>query len=195
MELLLAAAAGFACGMLPNAVLVAKLFRLPDPRGYGSGNPGATNVMRSGNRLAGRLVFVLDCAKGLLPALACGWLLAAEGAASLAALGAVAGHVWSPLLRFKGGRGVATGLGGFYAIDWRLGLFATAMWLLVYLMTRIASLASVAAVVATMLLASWLHPFGSYPAVAVAGMAMIITIRHRQNLKKLAEGTEHSFKK
>ena len=193
IEIAISIVAGFVCGMLPSAILMARAFGLPDPRSYGSGNPGATNVSRQ-NKWVGRLVFVLDCAKGLLPALACGALLEYEGAASLAALASVAAHVWNPLLKFKGGRGVATGFGGLFAIDWRLGLLAVGMWLTVYGMARISSLASVCAVIAAMLLAVWLHPFGSHPAVAASGIAMIIVLRHRDNFKRLKEGTESSFK-
>ena len=166
---------------------------LPDPRGYGSGNPGATNVMRSGNKMAGRLVFVLDFAKGLLPVVACANFLEAGEVAPVAAFFAVAGHVWSPWLRFKGGKGVATGLGSLLGVDWLLFLVSVAVWAFLYLVTRTVSIASVACFIVAMLAAAWLYDFGSYPAVSIAGMAMIITIRHRQNLSDLRSGKERKF--
>lgn len=193
VDLLIAAVAGFLSGSIPFATTVAKVMKLPDPRSYGSGNPGATNVMRSGNKLAGRLVFVLDFLKGLVPVFACDMLLGTAGAGSVAGFAAVAGHVWNPWLRFKGGKGVATGIGVLLAVDWRLFSIALAVWLLVYLALRTVSVASVLSFIAAMLAAGWLYEFGAYPAVAVAGIAMVITIRHRQNLVDLKAGKERKF--
>lgn len=192
-ELAIAALAGFVSGSVPFAVLVAKLMGLPDPRGYGSGNPGATNVMRSGNKWAGRLVFLLDFAKGLAPAVACEMFLEAEGMGSVAGFAAVAGHCWNPWLGFRGGKGVATGFGILLGIDWRVFLFAVAAWAALFLAWRTVSVASVASVMAAMLFAQWLHEFGSYPAVCTAGMAMVITIRHRRNMSDLIAGKERRF--
>lgn len=193
VDLALAALAGFLAGMLPSATLVSRSMGLPDPRTYGSGNPGATNVMRTGNRLAGRLVFALDLLKGLLPALACAQAVETEGAAAVAGFFSVMGHVWNPLLRMRGGKGVATGLGALVAVDWRVFLAAGAVWLALYLATRTVSLASVSGFVVAMLAAAWLHEFGSLTAACVAGMAMVITVRHRRNLKDLSQGTERTF--
>ena len=188
-----AALAGLGAGMIPVAVLVAKVMGLPDPRSYGSGNPGATNVMRGGSKFAGRLVFVLDFAKGLAPALACEALLDPPGMGAVAAFAAVAAHAWNPFLRLRGGRGVATGLGGLLGFDWQLGALAVALWLLVYSMSKTVSLASVFAFLGAMLLAAWLYPFGSYHAAGAAGIAMVVVIRHRQHLSKLAAGGDDRF--
>lgn len=192
-ELAIAALAGFVAGSIPFAVLVAKMMGLPDPRGYGSGNPGATNVMRSGNKWAGRLVFLLDFAKGLAPAVACEIYLDAEGMGSVAGFAAVAGHCWNPWLGLKGGKGVATGFGALLGIDWRVFMFAVAAWAALFLAWRTVSVASVASVIAAMLFSQWLYEYGSYPAVCTAGMAMIIVIRHRRNMADLLAGKERKF--
>ena len=192
-DLLYAILAGLLAGMIPTAVIVARLMKLPDPRSYGSKNPGATNVMRTGNKHAGIMVFLIDYLKGFGPALACGLLLIPTGLAAVTAFLAVVAHAWNPLLKFRGGRGVATGFGGLFAVDWRLGTMAAAMWGLVYSMSKTVSLASVFSFIAAMLLAAWLYPYGSYMAAGTAGIAMVVIIRHRQHLMKLAGGGEDKF--
>ena len=193
IDLLIAGVVGFLSGSLPFATIVAKAMKLPDPRSYGSGNPGASNVLRSGNKWAGRLVFALDLLKGVLPVVACAMLLETDDVGSLAGFAAVAGHVWSPWLRFKGGKGVATGFGALLGIDWRLFLLSIAVWVVIYFALRTVSVGSVASFIAAMIASAWLYEFGSYPAVATAGMAMVITIRHRQNLADLKAGKERKF--
>ena len=192
-ELAIAALVGFACGSIPFAVLVAKAMRLPDPRSYGSENPGATNVMRSGNKPAAFLVFALDMLKGVLPALACQWLLETEQIAAVAGVFAVAGHIFTPWLRFRGGRGVATGCGALLAIDWRVGIATLLVWYAIFRMTRTSSLASVGAIMVAMLVCAWQYEFGSYTATGVAAIALMIVLRHRQNFKALREGKERKF--
>ena len=194
-EILAAAAAGFAVGSIPFAVLVAKGFGLADPRNYGSGNPGATNVMRSGNKLAGRLVFFLDFAKGALPP---GLIIllapASAASAAAAAAAAVIGHVFSPLLGFKGGKGVATGLGAILALDWKLFAVAVGAFALVYLLLRMVSMASVIGMVAAAAAAVLLAP-GSATATALATIAFIVVIRHRENFRRVLAGQELAFRR
>lgn len=189
-----AALFGFACGSIPFALLIAKAFGLQDPRSYGSGNPGATNVMRSGNKLAGRLVFVADCLKGLLPGLACSFLFDSDAGAAAAGM-AVVGHVWSPWLKFQGGRGVATGFGALFAMDWRCGLIAVGVWALLFLSTKVVSLASASAFVAAAVASFWLFNAEGIVGAALPGIAMVIIIRHRANFKDLLAGKERSFAK
>lgn len=193
MYLLLGGLVGFACGSIPFALIVAKAFKLPDPREYGSGNPGATNVMRSGNKLAGRLVFICDCGKGLVPTLWFGLAYAHQDAAAVCAAMTVAGHVWSPWLNFRGGRGVATGFGALFGMDWRFGLVAVAVWTLVYFPTKVVSLASTGAFVVAMLVSFWVLERGELTAVSIAAITLVIVLRHKQNFKDLLKRQERKF--
>ena len=169
-------------------------FGLADPRSYGSENPGATNVMRSGNRLAGRLVFLLDFAKGALPAgLRCpaGW--PRRPRRPQPAAGAVAGHVFSPLLGIQGRQGgVATGMGAILALDWRLFALAAGVFALVYVLLRLVSMASVIGMVVAAAAAVLLAP-GSPAASALATIAFIVVMRHRANFKRMLAGQEKAF--
>lgn len=193
MYLLLGGVVGFACGSIPFALIVAKAFGLQDPREYGSGNPGATNVMRSGNKLAGRLVFACDCGKGLLPTLGFGLAYAHQDAAAVCAAMAVAGHVWSPWLGYRGGRGVATGFGALFGLDWRFGLLAVLVWALVYFPTKVVSLASTGAFLVAMLASFWVLEQGDLTAVSMAAIALVIVLRHRQNFQDMLKGRERKF--
>ena len=193
VELIGAAVLGFVCGSIPFAVIISKLFKLPDPRKFGSNNPGATNVMRSGNKLAGRLVFALDFAKSLVPALVALMLTDNLDIVSVIAGMAVVGHVWSPWLNWHGGRGVATGFGALLAINWMCGLLAAAVWFTFYFAVKVVSIASVFAFVAATVAAFFIPEIVGVAKAAIPGVAMIIVIRHRDNLKKLSQGTEHSF--
>ena len=191
VELAVAAVAGFALGSIPFAVLVARAFGLADPRQHGSGNPGATNVMRSGNRLAGRLVFGLDFAKGAV-ATALGLLVAGPAAAAAAAIGSVLGHVFSPLLSFRGGKGVATGFGAILAIDWQLFAVAVGAFAVVYAMLRMVGMASVIGMVAAAATAVLLAS-GTPAATALATIAFVVVLRHRENFKRMLAGEELAF--
>ena len=193
-ELLAVGAAGFAFGSIPFAVLVARGFGQADPRSYGSENPGATNVMRAGNRFAGLLVFLLDFAKGALPTGFCLLIAGEPAAAAAAAVGAVAGHVWSPLLGFRGGKGVATGMGAILGLDWQLFAAAAATFALVYLLLRLVSMASVIGMVVAAAAAVLLNP-GSPQATALATIAFIVVIRHRANFKRMLAGQELAFRR
>jgi acyl phosphate:glycerol-3-phosphate acyltransferase len=183
--------AGYLLGSVPFAVLVSHALRLADPRSYGSGNPGATNVLRSGNRIAALLTLIGDGAKGAAAvgiglALADGveWLPIASGAA------AFVGHLYPLFLRFRGGKGVATYLGVLLALDVSVGLATCALWLAVAYASRYSSLASmVAALAAPGLLAAWRVPPLSATAI-VATMAAVLVWRHRANIVKLAHGEE-----
>ncbi|MEO7150277.1 MAG: glycerol-3-phosphate 1-O-acyltransferase PlsY [Burkholderiaceae bacterium] len=190
---LLAILAGYLMGSLSFAVLVSRAMGLSDPRRYGSGNPGATNVLRSGNKLAALLTLLLDAAKGFVPVLLV--RLYGErfglGEATLALVGLAAflGHLWPVFFRFKGGKGVATAAGVLLALNPWLGLATLATWLIIAAFFRYASLAS--------LVAAAFAPFyqlliwgGGPVAVAVAAMSLLLVWRHRGNLRKLMEGTE-----
>jgi glycerol-3-phosphate acyltransferase PlsY len=179
----------FAIGSIPFGVLLAKLFRLPDPRSIGSGNIGATNMLRTGNKKVAALTLLLDAAKGLVPViLAYQWFDAGAPLAALALLVALASHCYTPFLRGKGGKGVATALGGAFALSWPVGIAFCCSWLLTFMFTRYVSLASIVALVSIALVA-WLR-LGGDTALIVGFAALIGIWRHRENMKRLRAGTE-----
>ena len=145
----LAALLAYLVGSIPFAVIVSRAMGLPDPRSFGSGNPGATNVLRSGNKAAAVLTLAGDALKGWVPVWAAIELGLGDPVVAVVALAAFLGHVFSVWLRFKGGKGVATAAGAIVALDWRVGAAALVTWVAVVLATRYSSLGSlVAAIVA-----------------------------------------------
>lgn len=194
---LLAAVVGYLVGSIAFAVIVSRVMRLEDPRNYGSGNPGATNVLRSGSKAAAVLTLALDVLKGLLPVLVARWLATRLGlsvdaiawSATLAGLGAFLGHLWPLWFRFKGGKGVATAAGVLLGLNPWLGLATLATWLIIAAFFRYSSLAS--------LVAAAFAPFyqlllwGAGPEiVAIAAMSLLLLWRHAANISRLLAGTE-----
>ncbi|MBQ5460030.1 MAG: glycerol-3-phosphate 1-O-acyltransferase PlsY [Rhodocyclaceae bacterium] len=176
-------------GSVSFAVLVSKLFGLHDPRRFGSGNPGATNVLRTGNKTAAVLTLLGDCLKGTVAVCLAKWLGADDVVLACVALAAFCGHVFSIFLRGKGGKGVATALGVLLGLKWPLAACALAVWLLVAIVTRYSSLAALLAALGAALAAFWLLP--SLPLqLAVCAMAALLIYRHRANIARLAAGTE-----
>jgi glycerol-3-phosphate acyltransferase PlsY len=172
-------------GSISFAIVVSRVMRLPDPRSYGSKNPGATNVLRTGRKAAAVLTLAGDAAKGWLAV----WLAFAFAAeAALAGLAAFLGHLFPVFHRFQGGKGVATAAGVLFGLDWRLGLGTLATWLLIAAMFRYASLASIVAAVfapfATALILDWESAF------TVGAIALLLIWRHKTNLARLLGGTE-----
>ncbi len=189
MTAALCALAGYLAGSIPFAVVVSRFMALPDPRTYGSGNIGATNVLRSGNRVAAALTLAGDFAKGLLAVLVARHLDLPELEVAVVGLAAFLGHLFPVWLGFKGGKGVATAAGVLIALDWRLGVPVLGLWLAVAVATRYSSLASIAAALAAPALA-W-HLFGMGPTFgAVVAMAILLVARHHANIAKLARGEE-----
>lgn len=180
---------GYLLGSIPFAVIVSKVFGLADPRSFGSGNPGATNVLRSGNKLAALLTLVGDTAKGWIAM----WLTRKLGAddlgVALAGIAAFLGHVFPMFLKFKGGKGVATALGVLAGFNGWLALICAGVWLLVALVTRYSSLAALLAAISAPLAAALLGT-GDEALVAVTTMSAILILRHRDNIKRLLAGTE-----
>lgn len=187
----LALALSYLIGSLPFAVLVSRAMGLADPRTYGSGNPGATNVLRTGNRAAAALTLVGDAAKGAV-AVALGRAVWAESSWLPVACGAAAfvGHVFPVFLRFKGGKGVATYLGVLLAFDLPVGVATCGVWLAVAVLARFSSLASLSsALLAPLIL--WLLRGGPVAAAGcVAAMSGLLFWRHRSNIAKLMSGQE-----
>ncbi len=189
MTALLCALAGYLAGSIPFAVLVSRAMRLPDPRSYGSGNIGATNVLRSGSRVAALLTLAGDTTKGWVAVL---WARALEQPPEMLALVGLAaflGHVFPVWLGFRGGKGVATAAGVLIALDWRVGAAAFAVWLVVVAVSRYSSLGSIAAALCAPV-AAW-YFLGTGPVLlAVAAMGVVLVARHRANIRKLLRGEE-----
>lgn len=185
-------ALGYLIGSLPFAVIVSKLFGLADPRSFGSGNPGATNVLRTGNKAAAALTLLGDAAKGWLAMAIVAKLGAGETATALSGLAAFLGHVFPVFLKFKGGKGVATAIGVLIGLDGWLALGAAAVWLATAIVSRYSSLAAItAACVAPTLALAW-HGPGAVSLV-VGLMCLLLIWRHRGNLGRLIAGTENAI--
>ena len=139
MSVLLLLVAAYLLGSIPFALVSSRLFGLQDPRSYGSGNPGATNVLRSGNKAAAAVTLIGDCVKGWVAVSIALKLGFTAPEAALAGFAAFLGHVFTVFLRFNGGKGVATALGVLAGIDWRIALACLAAWLLIAAASRYSS--------------------------------------------------------
>jgi glycerol-3-phosphate acyltransferase PlsY len=193
MTTLLFIAVAYLIGSLSFAVIVSRAMRLPDPRQYGSGNPGATNVLRTGRKAAAALTLLGDALKGwvvvmLARALAPQFGLT-EDIVLLCALAVFVGHLFPLFFRFQGGKGVATALGVLVGLNPWLGLACLATWLAVAGLFRISSLAAVGAAVLAPVYAGLLMGWGN-SAMAVLVIALLLVYRHKSNLVKLASGQE-----
>ena len=183
--LLIILVAAYLLGSVSFAVVVSKLMRLPDPRTYGSKNPGATNVLRSGSKVAAVLTLLGDAAKGGVAV----WL-ASYFTDQLAAVGLAAflGHLYPLFHRFQGGKGVATAAGVLLALDWRIGVGTIATWLLIAFFLRYSSLAALVAALFAPLATAFL--LGWQSALVVGVMSAFLVWRHRANISRLLAGTE-----
>jgi len=185
MQTVMAIIAAYLLGSVSFAVVVSKLMRLPDPRSYGSKNPGATNVLRTGSKVAAALTLLGDAAKG---GVAVG--LASYFTDQLAAVGLAAflGHLYPLFHRFQGGKGVATAAGVLLALDWRIGAGTIATWLLIAFFLRYSSLAALVAALFAPLATAFL--LGWQGALVVGVMSAFLVWRHRANISRLLAGTE-----
>ena len=186
-------ACAYLVGSVSFAVVASKLFRIPDPHSYASGNPGATNVLRTGNKAAAALTLAGDALKGTLAVWLAYRLGASWGDASLATAGAALtvflGHLYPVFHRFSGGKGVATAAGVAFALSWQLGVALLAVWLGFALLFRMASLASIAAAIAAPPLGFYF--LGNWPeAWALIPIALLLVWRHRANIRRLLAGRE-----
>jgi acyl phosphate:glycerol-3-phosphate acyltransferase len=198
VNVVLATLAAYLVGSLSFAVLVSRIMGLADPRSYGSHNPGATNVLRSGNKLAAALTLLLDGVKGWLPVwwvtqYGAVWGLG-EGTQAAVALAAFAGHVWPVFFRFKGGKGVATAAGVLFGIEPLLGLATLTTWLIVAFFTRYSSLAALASAVFAPAYYFLGHRVVWYVdnrvLLAAVLMSAVLIWRHQSNMAKLIRGEE-----
>lgn len=193
-----AALLAYLIGSLSFAVLVSRAMGLRDPRTFGSKNPGATNVLRSGSKAAAVVTLLLDAAKGWLPVALVQWFGApyglGDGTVAMVGLAAFLGHLYPVFFGFAGGKGVATALGVLVGVHWALGLAAAATWLIIAFFFRYSSLASLAAAV----FAPMYYLFGNgvawavdaQVAVAITVMAGLLMWRHAENISRLVKGTE-----
>ena len=187
MPLFYAIILGYLCGSVPFGLLLTRAAGLGDIRNIGSGNIGATNVLRTGNRWVAAATLVLDAAKAALPVLVARYYWGEE-AAMLAAIGAFLGHCFPAWLNFKGGKGVAVMIGSLLALSWPVGLIFCAVWLIVAFAQKMSSLAALTAaatapIFAFVVVDEWL-------AGAVAVMAILLFFQHRTNVARLMAGTE-----
>lgn len=189
LNLLVPALLGYLLGSVPFAVVVSKIFGLADPRSHGSGNPGATNVLRTGNKAAAVLTLLGDAAKGWLAMFIAQRVGAGETAVGVAGLAAFLGHVFPFTLGFKGGKGVATALGVMLGFSSALAGVALAIWLVVAGLSRYSSLAALTAAFAAPF-AAWLLTGAMVVALPVTVMSAVLILRHRGNIAKLLAGTE-----
>jgi acyl phosphate:glycerol-3-phosphate acyltransferase len=186
--LLLTAVLGYLLGSIPFGILVTRVMGLGDLRQIGSGNIGATNVLRTGNKRAALATLVLDGGKGAVAVLLARWLVGAEDAAQVAGFAAFIGHLYPVWLGFKGGKGVATFLGLFLALDWQVGAALCLTWVVTAAFGRVSS---IAALVAAASAALWviLLTDGSFLVLAMV-LTVLVYVRHSENLKRIKAGTE-----
>ena len=185
--LILWAIIGYLMGSIPSGMILARTLGLGDLRSIGSGNIGATNVLRTGSKGAAAATLLLDAAKGAVPVLLARWL-AGEDAAQLAALAAFLGHCFPLWLRFRGGKGVATFLGVMLALAWPAGLLCCATWLATAMITRISSLSALVAAISAPV---WMLVLGLQQMLALGIiLAALVLWRHSANIARMRAGTE-----
>lgn len=190
---LLAVITSYLIGSLSFAVIVSKCYGMADPRSYGSGNPGATNVLRSGKKKAAALTLLGDALKGLAAVLLALWVKEPLGldnsTIALVAVAALVGHMWPVFFGFKGGKGVATALGVLLALSWPTALVCAAVWLVMAFGFKVSSLAALTATVLSPIAAYFLMPYGSW-VWATAVIALLVLYRHKSNIQNLLSGKE-----
>jgi glycerol-3-phosphate acyltransferase PlsY len=189
MSAALAILAAYLLGSIPFAVISSRLFGLADPRSYGSGNPGATNVLRSGHKKAALMTLIGDALKGVLAVVAARQFGLSDTVVALVALAVFLGHLYPVFLGFKGGKGVATAAGVLLALDPVLGIVTLAVWLLVAYVSRYSSLAALCAAVAAPLVSALMQG-GSNQTLIVGLLGMALIGKHWQNLQRLLAGQE-----
>lgn len=192
LEILLITSA-YLLGSLSTAIITCKLMGLPDPRTLGSGNPGATNVLRVGGKKAAAITLLGDAFKGILPVLVAQGFGMSTLILSLTALAAFFGHLYPIFFRFRGGKGVATAFGVLIAMTWQVGLAVLITWLAMAKLFKISSLSALTAAILTPLYMAWLNPEPEFIAVSVV-ISILLLWRHRSNIKNLVSGAEDKIR-
>ena len=203
--LLVIAVVAYLLGSIPFGLILVRLFRKEDIRTLGSGNIGATNVVRSGAKGLGAATFLLDAVKGYVAVYVAGMLMhgsshgvpALQNAEALAALVVVLGHVYPVWLGFKGGKGVATALGMAIAMSPLAALLAFAVFVVVVLLSKYVSLASIAAVIVFAVFSTLVFPTPrtAFSEVVLVAVPLIVIVKHHKNIARLLQGTEYRFGK
>ena len=181
--------AAYLIGSIASAILVCRVMGLPDPRSEGSGNPGATNVLRMAGKAPAALTLAGDVLKGVLPVLLAKSLSLPPATVALAVLAAFLGHLYPLYFRFRGGKGMATALGAIATLAWPVAGVMCSLWLAVAAATRYSSLASMTAAVGAPIAAYRLAP-GTANVTVLVVIAAFVLWRHRGNIQRLAGGTE-----
>ena len=180
---------GYLCGSLASAIIVCRIMKLPDPRREGSGNPGATNVLRLGGKTAAALTLAGDMLKGTVPVLLAHLLSDSPTVLAATAVAAFIGHLYPVFFHFKGGKGVATAFGAIAALVYPVALFMGAVWVVAAMATRYASFASIAAAVMAPLFALLFIREPAY-ILALVVIAALLVYRHWGNIERLRDGSE-----
>ncbi|OWS73595.1 acyl-phosphate--glycerol-3-phosphate O-acyltransferase [Pantoea sp. VS1] len=178
----------YLCGSISSAILVCKLAGLPDPRSAGSGNPGATNVLRIGGKAAAAAVLIFDVAKGMVPVWIAWWLHVMPMYLGLTAIAACLGHIYPVFFRFRGGKGVATAFGAIAPIGWDLTGLMTGTWLLTVLLSGYSSLGAIVSALIAPFYVWWFKPQFTFP---VSMLSCLILLRHHDNIQRLWRGQEN----
>lgn len=186
------AAFAYVLGSVPFGLVTARLFGGPDPRTVGSGNIGATNVMRTSGKPAGILTLLTDVGKGALPTLLALYLIKDPAWVSVVGLSAFLGHLFPVFLKFRGGKGVATACGVFSVISPLTVFLAASVFLIALVSTKYVSVSSISAAVSIPLFLALISGGGDYAALGTA-VALLVVLKHRDNIRRLREGTESSF--
>ena len=187
LDMIVSLVFGYLCGTIPFGLILTKSAGLGDIRSIGSGNIGATNVLRTGNKKVAAATLILDALKGTVPALLMGWLFGPQ-AAILAGLAAFFGHLFPMWLGFKGGKGVATSIGVLFGLYWPLGLIFIGVWIVMASLFRISSLSALTASLLSPLAAWFMGRSDLILPAAIMGLAVFIT--HRANIGRILKGEE-----
>jgi len=177
----------YLCGSISSAILVCKLAGLPDPRTHGSGNPGATNVLRLGGKTAAASVLVFDVLKGMVPVWLAYLMHVTPLYLGLTAIAACLGHIYPVFFHFRGGKGVATAFGAIAPIGWDLTGLVTGTWLLTVLLSGYSSLGAIVSALIAHFYVWWFKPQFTFP---VSMLSCLILLRHHDNIQRLWRGQE-----
>ncbi len=175
-------------GSLSSAIIICKLTGLPDPRSQGSGNPGATNVLRFGSKKLAIIVLLGDALKGVIPVLLAKLLGFSSAELSCVAIAAFLGHLFPIFFGFRGGKGVATAIGVIFVLAWPVAIFAILVWILMAIIFRYSSLAALTAAVLAPIFAFWNSEIPVFFAIII--ISLILIVRHIENIKRLIAGAE-----
>ncbi|KAA1186029.1 glycerol-3-phosphate 1-O-acyltransferase PlsY [Photorhabdus heterorhabditis] len=177
----------YLCGSISSAILICRLAGLPDPRQHGSGNPGATNVLRIGGRSTAAIVLIFDVLKGMIPVWLAYQLNVSPFYLGITAIAACLGHIYPIFFHFKGGKGVATAFGAIAAIGWDLTGLMTGTWLLTVLLSGYSSLGAIVSALIAPFYVWWFKPEFTFP---VAMLCCLVLLRHHDNIQRLWRGQE-----